>query len=119
MILERYNIWFSKKTENLRKTKGMESKLLLARIQSLEESHDMFTLQKQVTLFHQIVKEYAQEKRHLKWLDQLVQEVKEWKNIVESDLSLSVFSVDALVDALSMESIDMEQALDLMENDNG
>lgn len=118
IIEERYNIWFRKKRENLEKTKGLESKQLLARIQSLEETQNPFQLRRNIGLLYDIVKEYAQEKRNLKWLEQLVQEIKEWNAIMESEVSLSSYSLGDVLDGLFAETLDVDQAIDLLENGN-
>jgi len=115
MFVDKYKTWVEKIVKNLRCSKGAESKALLARFQRLELREDELGAFHHVRTLHKLAREYAQERKNLRWLGRLVERLGKWEKLFESILRITEIDEDSVVEALAKDEIDEEFAIGLMQ----
>lgn len=114
ILVKRYKSWFSKKTENIARTKGAEGLQFTSRFQTLVLSENALGAYHHASIMHRLVKEFGEERQNLRWVDKLVEECDGWKLLFESVLYSSPVEQDLVIDSLVKAEIDCETAVDLI-----
>ena len=114
MIVRKYSTWFSKKIENIRYTKGAEGQLFTSRFQTLDLAESTLGAYHHVSIIYRLVREFSEERKNLRWVQKLISECDEWKQLFEAILYSTPVQGNQVIDSLVKGGIDCETAIDLI-----